>query len=126
MLTDCHPDNMKEEEVKKARKGWWNGVNIIVYDPNNILDNILPETKRCRNLYLNEHVVHSDKYSFLAVESIAFFRSLFSFRFLRMAKNFYKIVAKCFGYKRHKIGTYSSMNTYSENLSKGKFNTALQ
>ena len=55
--TECHPGNMPEEKVTLARKGWWNGVNLIAYDPAGILESMYPPTSRSRQLYENEHLV---------------------------------------------------------------------
>jgi hypothetical protein len=32
--TSCHPGNMSSVMERAARSGWWNGINVIVRDPN--------------------------------------------------------------------------------------------
>lgn len=53
-----HPDTLNEEELSRARAGWWNGINVIVCDRSHQLPRILPPTGRSRTLYENEHLVH--------------------------------------------------------------------
>jgi hypothetical protein len=31
--TRCHPENMDTPHTAQARNGWWNGVNVLVRDP---------------------------------------------------------------------------------------------
>lgn len=126
--TKCHPANMDKHSVSErgARKGWWNGVNIIVHDPNNELNQMVPETLRDRQLYENEHIVHSAKYGFGAPEAVFFLQSLMSFRLFRALN---QLVKMCFKFRRinkQLLGCYDSMNTYSENLTEGNFNSRIQ
>lgn len=57
--TPSHPINMTKEGEADARKGWWNGINIIVHDPEDRIERIFPPTNPDREQYLQEHVVHS-------------------------------------------------------------------
>ena len=121
--TKCHPGNMDKNSEQEARKGWWNGVNIIVCDPNNKLSKMVPETIRDRQLYENEHIVHSAKYGFLAPEAIFFVQSLISFRLLSAFKQLMKMGIKYRKINKERLGCYDSMNTYSENLPQRGFNS---
>lgn len=124
--TDCHPGNMKKVAEQKARKGWWNGVNIIVQDPNSILNVMIPETSRDRRLYENEHVVHGAKYGVLAPEAVFFVQSVLSLRLISAMKQLVKIWIKSRKNVKGYIGKYPSMNTYSEQLPKRNCNKKLQ
>lgn len=124
--TKCHPYNMDHSSAQEARKGWWNGVNIIVYDPNNKLNAMVPETIRDRQFYENEHVVHSLKYAFLAPEAVFFFQSAKSFRLFRAFKRLVQICIKLSKPNKQLLGRYDSMNTYSEHLPQGNFNSKLK
>jgi len=123
--TRCHPGNMKRDEKQEARRGWWNGVNIIVRDPGGILDAMVPETIRDRSLYENEHIVHSAKYGFLAPEAVSFISSLMSFRLIGALKDVVRIGAKMRRADKPLIGKYASINTFSEQLQQSHFNPAL-
>jgi len=126
--TKCHPANMDRSsdcEIE-ARKGWWNGVNIIVHDPKNELDRMVPETLRDRRLYENDHVVHGAKYGCLAPEAVSCFESIMSFRLLSALRQLVKMGIKVRSINKQFRGSYESMNVYSENLPGGHFNARVQ
>ena len=54
---------MSEKEKSIAEKGWWNGLNVIVHDPEDLLPVMYPQTKNERELFVNEHIIHSSKYA---------------------------------------------------------------
>lgn len=124
--TKCHPVNMTKKEKEKARKDWWNGVNVIVYDPKNILHPKLPQTLRDRRLYENEHIIHSSKYGFIAPEALSFFSSLMSFRPITALKSLLKIIIMIKRSNKDLIGSYLSLNTFSEKLPEKRFNQSLR
>jgi len=124
--TTSHPGNMTLKENEKARKGWWNGVNVLVNDPENILDVMYPQTLRDRRLYENEHIVHPAKYGFLAPEAVYLCSFILSFKPIRALKMITRMVAKVRKSDREVIGTYFSMNTYSEKLPHNRFNIVLR
>jgi predicted O-methyltransferase YrrM len=109
--TPSHPHNMTEENEALARKGWWNGVNIIVKDENNFLPNSLPLTLRSRDLFENEHALHSIKYPLVLMKLLRISNiigSMFNKK-LKKKKAWYE-------------GKYNYMNTYSESLPTSRFN----
>lgn len=57
--TPRHPLNMDANEIEQARRGYWNGVNVLGRDPSRSLAVMAPITERDRTLYVNEHIVHS-------------------------------------------------------------------
>lgn len=102
--TPSHPNNMDAETLKKAKSGWWDGVNILVRDTENSLPTVLPPTLRYRTLQENEHLLQTEKYPTLA---------------LRMAVNLRKLgklLSIRTKYKDMPVGQHDSLNTYSENL----------
>jgi hypothetical protein len=115
---------MTKKERKLARKEWWNGVNVIVYDPENILRPMMPKTLRDRSLYENDHIVHSSKYGFVAPEAIAFFSALISFRLMGALRSFLKTL-KIIHNNRSLVGSYLSLNTFSDKLPEKRFNASL-
>jgi len=64
--TTCHPNNMTPEMYRNARAGWWNGINVIVRDTDHTLERIYPPVDQSRELYLNDHIVHSARAADLA------------------------------------------------------------
>lgn len=73
--TRCHPQNMPHEEHELARRGWWDGVNIVVHDPSRYLERAYPPVSG-PTLYANDHIVHSARSAELAVEAMYFANSL--------------------------------------------------
>ena len=123
--TRCHPGNMERDEEQKAREGWWNGVNIIVHDPDGLLGAMVPEAIRDRSMYENEHIVHSAKYGFLAPEAVSFLSSLMSFRLIGALKDLMRVGSKIRKTDKQLVGKYASINTFSEQLPQSHFNPTL-
>lgn len=62
--TQCHPDN--QEHINTARSGWWNGINVIVKDTEKTLPRLFPTISGDKQLFYNDHAVHSHKNGYLA------------------------------------------------------------
>lgn len=114
--TECHPGNMSEQKVALARKGWWNGVNMIAYDPTGILEPIYPPTQRSRELYENEHLVLAASRPNLAPEATLFFSHLLDGRFVNAARTLAHLWRKSRDQKGELAGRYPAMNTDSRDL----------
>ena len=82
--TAKHPNNMTTSELAEARRGWWNGVNVLVRDFPNELPQQFPLTERSRKLYENEHELHSMRYADVAPDALRFACALKPLR-LRLA-----------------------------------------
>jgi methyltransferase family protein len=122
--TKCHPKNLDKNAGDEARRGWWNGVNIITYDPDGQLDQLLPPTIRDRILHENEHIVHIARYGCLAPDAISLVQSLFSLRLIKAMKQIFKLAARSKQLDVQLIGHYETLNTYSEQL-QARYNSAL-
>jgi hypothetical protein len=107
--TKAHPLNLSGTERKQAEEGWWNGVNVLVRDPENLIETTYPETYRLRLLYENEHAIHTAKHPDVYAKLISIFDPL---------AGIFKIL---FPKKAVITGKYKSMNTYSELLPTNKF-----
>ena len=123
--TDCHPYNMSEEQEEEARKGWWNGVNVIVRDLDDQLDQMVPPTLRDRTLYENEHIIHAEKGSVCALHAVQAVSSVMSFNLIRFVVEFFRLIVQMSKVRSELKGEYRSMNTYSRQLSKSKFNSSV-
>jgi predicted O-methyltransferase YrrM len=84
--TGTHPDNMSDDERARARRGFWNGVNVLVRDPAGRLRALEPPTLRSRELYENEHLVHGLRYAHLAPPTVEMLSFLRPFRPVRLFK----------------------------------------
>ena len=123
--TDSHPLNMSQSDEQLARSGWWNGVNIIVRDPQDALAMMLPPTARDRTLYENEHLVHAAQYGLFAPEAVKLVSHLRPLRPLRLLWNLLRMRRAMRTEDSLLTGTFRHMNTFSKNLSPGSFNRAL-
>ncbi|MEY3050375.1 MAG: hypothetical protein RLY31_160 [Bacteroidota bacterium] len=72
--TKAHPQNLRGPAHSAARAGWWNGVNLLVRDPDNRLSTHYPPTLRNRTLYENDSYVHSSRYAALLPEYLKVLR----------------------------------------------------
>jgi len=68
--TADHPANMDEATKRDAERGWLNGVNVLVTDPDNRLPSMLPHVPADRTLYYNEWLVHRLRLAELAPEAL--------------------------------------------------------
>jgi Methyltransferase domain len=68
----AHPDNLDADGQRKVRDGYWDGVNILVHDPENELEAIYPPTSTERTRYVNDHIVHSSPIAEAAPEALHF------------------------------------------------------
>ncbi|MBO6944609.1 class I SAM-dependent methyltransferase [Altererythrobacter sp.] len=55
--TSCHPKNMTNEQLAQARAGWWDGVHLIVHDPENEFESLVPPTPS-NERFIRDHNVH--------------------------------------------------------------------
>lgn len=118
--TAKHPHNMSAEEIDEARRGWWDGVNIIVRDDDDCLTRTLPPTIRSRECYENEHIVHSSKYASQAIRAVELVGNVLDCRLLRAAKNAYDLLRNAKEAKR-KAGVFRYLNTHSEDLPRSNY-----
>ena len=123
--TDCHPCNMSDKQEEEARKGWWNGVNVVVRDSSDQLGHMFPPTLRARTLYENDHIIHAEKGSACAIYAVQAVSSIMSFNLIRFVANFFRLIVQMSKVQSQFKGEYRSMNTYSRQLPKSKFNSSV-
>ncbi len=73
--TDCHPYNMNAKQKAEAKAGWWDGVHLIVHDPENNfvgLDPAVPQNSR----FIRDHQVHITGHASVAAEAALLMASL--------------------------------------------------
>lgn len=120
--TECHPKNMAPQQEKAARKGWWNGVNILVKDPEDQLQHMIPKTRRSRHLFEQDAHLQSTRFTDSSRLGNRFANSI--------ADKNWKDIAKCnwLFIKRYwrNNGLFPTLNTYSEGLVNTRFNPALE
>ena len=116
--TPCHPKNMDVQERKEtAENRWWNGINVLVKDPNNKLETIFPPTVRERKIYENEHFIHSCRLAEDVPEIIKLAQVLVNeknpIKYLYRMK---RLISKITQANQEHNHRYITMNTYSKNL----------
>ena len=123
--TACHPGNMTKEKKKAAIEGWWNGVNILVIDRENILDKVYPPTITNKILFENDRILHAAQYAVIAPQAVRIIPALAKLKLFYSIKKIAKLVKKARSIDVELIGDYETKNTYSANLPKERFNTSL-
>lgn len=106
--TKAHPSNLCDAEKEEARRGWWNGVNVIIKDREGQFSPLYPPTLRDRTLFENDHFLHTMKLP-------------------EALKKYAPLVVSLAGlvnkrYKKELVGKYRSLNTYSDGLKSENYN----
>lgn len=119
-----HPMN-HGNVMDEFRMGWWNGINVIVKDQENKLEVMYPFTEADKTLFYNDHIVHSEKYSYLAPEAVNLIGRLLDYKFIsafavimRAYKKMRRAKIKIQGYKK----TYRHMNVNTDDIYGEYFN----
>lgn len=113
--TRCHPANMAAAEERAARRGWWNGVHVLVRDPNGELPKLVLPTVRSRELYLYDHVLWSSRIAERLAVAVDLARALYNADAPRSVRRIYRLLRAGL---RPPISRaqYDECNTYSEDL----------
>lgn len=123
--TNCHPNHMSHDENIKVRKGWWNGVNILIRDSNNELQSMFPPTDRNREIFENEHKIQPHFLAKLAPETLHLIYGIYesymkdskSVQIESKVKNFLpKLDRLSKDYAKQGYTLYRHMNTFSQYL----------
>jgi cephalosporin hydroxylase len=106
--TKAHPENLKADERGEAEAGWWNGINVIVRDPFDNFEPFFPPVVRDKNLFTNDHHIHTARYP----------------NAFRKYSGIVNILASVSGMRSVKSpeGKYRSLNTYSNDLTCDNYN----
>ena len=120
--TPCHPVNMTPTDKANAVAGWWNGIHVIVRDPERVLARTPPHTLRARTLYENEHAVHSDRYAALAPHAVRLVGEALSLSPRRFASRLRRVVRAAREIPRELLGRFAISNTFSDELPAERFN----
>lgn len=107
--SDRHPHLIKEGE----RDQWWNGVNVIVRDPDIEFSRLNVPTDPDRKIFYVDHIYMSSKMPLLIGEINNLIVSITRLNLFQMLKSTRRIWK---ARKSPKTGKFSSRNTYSDNL----------
>ncbi|WP_153798932.1 class I SAM-dependent methyltransferase [Foetidibacter luteolus] len=114
--TNAHPGNMTPEEKKDAEEGWWDGVNILVKDPENLLTPIYPPCRRDKTLFENESTLHSLKYPYAYMNNLGLIQRIEGWKRKISSKKATNEIE----------GKFKRLNTYSSDLTKGELNPSAE
>lgn len=114
--TPAHPKNLSRRDARAAEEGWWNGVNVLATDPDDVLAPAYPPTERDRTLHENDHLIHAMRSAELAPQAMAFVDELRRFRWHRAAFEAWKLLRA-----NARAAPFASMNTRSEDLPAARF-----
>lgn len=114
--TGLHPQNMGEDQKQLARNGWWNGLNVIVHDPQDELQKMYPPTLRSRLVFENEHLTHASAYPTLVKDFVFAGQALMKLDILRFLKTIASILKNKKQSEMLYPSLYASMNTFSQNI----------
>ena len=124
--TPCHPSNMDASQLRDAREGWWNGVNIIVHDPGDRLDRSLPPVDSGRRIFFNDHLVHSSASAANSNRAAEIVAHLSRGRIDQTAVALAKFVRERGSVPAGLKGRFAHANTFSEGLTRSQFNRRLR
>ena len=122
---NAHPANLGEAAVTAAREGWWNGITVIVRDPEDILAPVYPPTDRDRTLFVNDHIVQSARLAQFSPRAMRVASALFFFRPIQLLKQWAQLVREYRRTDKLNASEFDVLNTYSEDLQYDRFNPAL-
>jgi hypothetical protein len=114
--TPCHPHNMVAAELSQAKAGWWNGINVLVRDPADLLPSALPQTSVDRTRYQGDHIVHAAEMAELLQESGPLLSALHHYRPLRFVVESLRLKWLMHKSRERYARRFRSMNTFSERL----------
>jgi hypothetical protein len=123
--SDAHPANLDETAVAAAREGWWNGVTVIVRDPDDLLASVYPPTDRDRTLFVNDHIVQSARLAQFSPRAMRVAAALFFFRPIELVKQWAQLAREYRRATKRATPDFDVLNTYSQDLQYNRFNPAL-
>ena len=119
----AHPANLDEADHIKWEKGWLNGVNVLVRDPDGLLTDMLPPVDDDRTLYFNEWMVHRLRRAELAPEAVTLADAICAGDMGAEEKAREALLEKYGIWRDVSDARFPDRNTFSEGLTQARFNT---
>lgn len=119
--TKCHPQNMTEQERAVARRGWWNGINILARDVDNVLPTTFPPTERSRDVFVRENELHALKSAEAVWNSAIFAQYLLELNLYRASAQVWRYCSLASKMKGEWSKRYRFANTYSADLPTARY-----
>jgi hypothetical protein len=122
----AHPANMNADELGRWEEGWLNGVNVLVRDPMGLFPAMTPPVETDRTRHFNEWLVHRLRRAELAPEAVALADAICTGN-LAAEKKARKALLEKYGIWRDiSDDRYPDRNTYSIELTEGRFNEIIR
>lgn len=113
--TPAHPSNLDSTQRTIAKEGWWNGVNVLCRDPNFLIPREVPPTRRSRERFVTDHLIHPHRMAPLSVECLELVDALTTISVRKLARAILNLIRK-YQSSRQELGDFRAMNTYSKGL----------
>jgi hypothetical protein len=123
--TGAHPANLDADAVAQAREGWWNGITVIVADPDDVLERTYPPTDRDRTLFVNDHVVQGTRLARHSPRAMRLAAALFYLQPVNLVRQWLQLYREYRAQPARSVPKFEMLNTYSEDLRYPRFNPAL-
>jgi hypothetical protein len=120
-----HPANMDPATLTEWEKGWLNGVNILVCDPEGCVPEMLPPVEENRQLYVNEWLVHRHQFAELAPQAIDLAQSICMGDNEGEGERRRRLMDAYAGQSEQLATRFPDRNTYSGNLPALRYNKTL-
>lgn len=111
--TGLHPVNMDDVQKAAAKKGWWDGVHLIVHDPDDKFDGLVPDTPH-NSQFIRDHHVHIVSHAAVATEAAMLMASIS--KPWNLPKSIVRYVKARRSLASEIRGRYSTCNTNSGDL----------
>ncbi len=113
--TPAHPSNMTPEQKKNAVSGWWNGVNVIVRDPERVLERRLPPVSH-QGLHGMTHNAFGMEFAELQYEALRLCHAMAGGSKTRTETELSTLMPAMKAHREANPGRFYQMNTYSAGL----------
>ncbi len=113
--TSSHPENMAPQDRASATSGWWNGVNILVRDPDGLVTRSYPPTQRSRASFEADHLVHPHRMAPLVIDSLQLTNEIANKAPLAFVRRLVRMLRKVNSIHQ-RLAKFDSMNTNSNEL----------
>lgn len=111
--TPAHPSNMTRAQFTIAKEGWWDGVHLIVHDPENAFEGLYPPVPT-NERFIRDHIVHIARYGAVAGEAAMLLQTLT--RPWKWPKSVLRYARAAWSRTAQIEGRYESCNTESAGL----------
>lgn len=116
--TPCHPLNMTAEQTTSARDGWWDGVQVLVHDPDDHVVSSMPPIPATKDLFYEDHVVQTMAYAPVATDCVNVVQAFA--RPWRLPKAVIRYAGNA-SRAKGRFGEFQVANTFSDGLTAGRF-----